>query len=199
MVDKKIIGIAILVGIVVFSVISINVIPQKEETMSAQASQLINQYKRRADLVPQLVKVVQGVAAYEKQTLLEVVKARTNVEKLHPSAEDLKNKDTQKSFIEAQNHLGQSLGKLMFLVEKYPELKANESFLTLQSQIEGNENRISVARRDYIDSVRDYNVTLRTFPGVLWNKIFYGKQTVENYTESADVKAVPQISFGESK
>lgn len=186
-------GIIIIIGVA--SVGSINNIPTLDENVKAQWSQLINQYKRRADLVPQLVETVKGSANFEKSTLENVIAARSKATAVNINADQLNNQESVNKFFEAQNGLGSALSKLMVVVERYPELKSTQNFLSLQSQLEGNENRISVARRDYIESVKTFNVTIRTFPGFLWNKIFFGKEPMANYTESEEVQKAPEIKF----
>jgi LemA protein len=174
---------------------SVNEIPSLEENVSAHWSQILNQYKRRADLVPQLVKVVQGAADFEKSTLENVIQARKIVENVQATPPSGKNPEELKKFNEAQAQLGAALSRLLVVVERYPQLKATEGFLTLQSQLEGTENRIAVARRDYIQSVRDFNVKIRTFPGSLWNKLFFHKDQLPNFTESEESQKVPEIQF----
>lgn len=190
------IGLGILVVIVIFSIGSINRIPTLEETVSAQWSQLINQYKRRADLVPQLVQTVQGAADFERGTLESVIHARSKAQSIQITPELLQDQGSLQKFFEAQNDLGKALSRLMVVVERYPDIKVTQNFLTLQSQLEGNENRIAVARRDYIGAVRNFNIMIRTFPGFLWNALFFKKQPLANYTESEEVQKVPDVKFG---
>lgn len=192
---ETLIALSIVAVIAIFSVVSINQIPSLEESVTAQWSQLLNQYKRRADLVPQLVQTVQGAANFERGTLQNVVNARTKAQSLSVAPDLLKDPKALDKFFEAQNELGKALSKLMIVVERYPELKATQNFLTLQSQLEGNENRISVARRDYIESVRDFNITIRTFPGLIWNKIFFARTPLANYTESEEAQKPPVVKF----
>ena len=186
------------IGIVIIAVISfssINSIPKAEINVEANASQLLNQYKRRAELVPQLVEIVKGAANYEKTTLETVVEARSSIGRINISAKDLNNVVTSKKFFNAQAKLGESLGRLLAVAEKYPELKATQNFLTLQSQIEGNENRIAVARRDYINSVRDFNIKIKTFPGIIWNQLLFHHKKIENFTDEESIKETPKINF----
>jgi LemA protein len=194
---NKLIGVIVaLVIIVGLSVASINKIPSSEANVEANASQLLNQYKRRSELVPQLVEVVKGAAKYEKTTLENVIRERARISEIKISAQDLQNNQAlAKQFFNAQTEMGGALSKLLAVVERYPELKATQNFLTLQSQIEGNENRIAVARKDYIESVRDFNILITTFPGLMWNKIFFSRQKIENYTDNDSIKETPKISF----
>jgi LemA protein len=194
--NKFFLAVIVVVLIVVLSIPSINKIPSLKAEVEASASQLLNQYKRRSELVPQLVEVVKGGANYEKSTLENVIRERAKVSEIKISAQDLQNNPAlAKQFFNAQSNMSSSLSKLLAISERYPELKAVQGFLTLQSQIEGNENRIAVARKDYIENVRDFNILITTFPGFIWNKIFFSNNKIENYTEDDSVKEMPQISF----
>src|SRR3569832_1605163 len=150
-----------------------NALQGLDEEVNAFWSQVQNQYQRRADLVPNLVETVKGFAAQERQVLTDVVEARSKVGQVKLSPEITQDPEAFKKMEEAQNQLSGALSRLMVVVERYPDLKSNQNFLTLQSQLEGTENRIAVARRDYIEAVRAYNTELRTFPGVLWATIFF--------------------------
>lgn len=186
---------AILVITGIFSILSINTIPTLEETVQAQWSQILNQYKRRSDLIPQLVKTVQGSANFEKTTLQNVIEARRIVDKFTPDKVHLKNPEEMKLYATAQENLGSALSRLLVVVERYPELKTTQNFITLQSQIEGTENRIAVARQDYIQAVRNFNMNIRTFPGVIWNALFFHKEKLPNFEVSEDVNKVPDVRF----
>ncbi len=193
---NKFVWAIIIIVIAGLSINSINNIPKSEAEVEASASQLLNQYKRRSELVPQLVEVVKGAANYEKTTLENVIKERAKVVTIKISAQDLKNNpNLTKQFFNAQTNMGSALTKLLAVSERYPELKATQNFSTLQSQIEGNENRISVARRDYINSVRNFNILITTFPGLMWNKIFFSHEKLTNYTESDSIKETTKIAF----
>ncbi|MBP9792124.1 MAG: LemA family protein [Rickettsiales bacterium] len=194
---NKFIGVVIAIVIIAgLSVASINKIPASEANVEANASQLLNQYKRRSELVPQLVEVVKGAAKYEKSTLENVIRERARISEIKISAQALQNNQAvAKQFFNAQTEMGSALSKLLAVVERYPELKVTQNFLTLQSQIEGNDNRIAVARKDYIESVRDFNILITTFPGLMWNKIFFSRQKIENYTDNDSIKETPKISF----
>ena len=176
----------------------INNIPAYDEQVKAAWSQVENQYQRRSDLIPNLVEVVKGYAAHERETLTAVVEARARVGGLQATPDLLNNPEAQKKFIQAQSALGSALQRLMVVVERYPDLKANQNFLALQSQLEGTENRISVARRDYIAAIQIYNTELRTFPGRIWHSLLYGDMKVrENYytATSANAAKAPQVKF----
>ncbi len=176
----------------------INNIPSYDEQVKSTWSQVENQFQRRADLIPNLVETVKGFAAQEKNTLLAVVEARSKVGGLQASGDLLDNPDKLQKFEQAQAQLSSALQRLMVVVERYPELKSNQNFLALQSQLEGTENRIAVARRDYIGAIQAYNTELRTFPGRLWHKWLYSEMEIrESYytatTENAD--QVPAVKF----
>src|SRR5882757_6776290 len=151
----------------------INTIPTKEEAAKAQWAEVQNQYQRRSDLIPNLVNSVKGYASQEKSTLVEVTEARASATQVKVDASTLTNPAAFQQYEQAQDKLSGVLGRLMMIQERYPDLKSNENFLALQSQLEGTENRIAIARRDYNDSVRDFNTTLRTFPQVFWAKTMY--------------------------
>ncbi len=155
-----------------------------------------NQYQRRADLIPNLVATVQGYAKQEKDVLTAVIEARAKATQVKVDASQLTDPDKLKQFQDAQNQLSGALGRLLAVVENYPDLKSNQNFLALQSQLEGTENRIAVARRDYIEAVRDYNTTLRTFPTVLWAKtLFRGNKPMADFTASDGAQKPPQVKF----
>jgi LemA protein len=149
----------------------INNIPTYDEQAKAAWAQVENQYQRRADLVPNLVATVKGYAAHEQETLTAVTEARAKVGSIQAGKEILDNPQLLQQFQAAQSELGAALQRLMVVVERYPDLKANQNFLALQSQLEGTENRISVARRDFIQAVNQYNREIRTFPGRIWHSI----------------------------
>jgi LemA protein len=187
-----IIAVIALVGVWIFS--NINTIPRQDEAANAAWSQVLNQYQRRADLVPNLVATVKGYAAHEEKVLTEVTNARARVGQIAaPNPSDPK---AVQEYDQAQRQLGGALSRLLVVAEQYPQLKANENFLTLQSQLEGTENRISVARRDYIQAVQTYNTTLRTFPGRLVAAIFYpSAQPRPNFTAQEGAEKAPQVQF----
>ncbi len=173
-----------------------NTIPTAEETAKARWADVQNNYQRRADLIPNLVATVQGYAKQEKDVLVGVTEARAKATSIHVDASDLTDPDKMKQFQDAQNQLSGALGRLLAVSENYPDLKSNQNFLALQSQLEGTENRITVARRDYIAAVRDYNLTLQTFPSMLWAMtVFRGKKPMANFTATDGAQAPPTVKF----
>jgi len=173
-----------------------NTIPTLQETAKARWADVQNQYQRRADLIPNLVATVQGYAAQEKSVLTAVVEARAKATQIKLDASDLTDPAKLKAFQDAQNQLTGVLGRLLAVTENYPDLKSNANFLALQSQLEGTENRIAVARRDYIDAVRAYNLALRTFPTVLWAKtVFSGEQPMAEFAATEGSEKPPQVKF----
>jgi LemA protein len=173
-----------------------NTIPTLQEQAKARWSDVQNQYQRRADLIPNLVATVQGYAAQEKNVLTAVVEARAQATKITVNADDLTDPEKVKAFAAAQNQLTGALGRLLAVSENYPDLKSNANFLALQSQLEGTENRIAVARRDYIEAVRVYNTELRTFPGVIWASTFYrSAKPMAEFTATDNAQAPPQVKF----
>ncbi|HEX8827798.1 MAG TPA: LemA family protein [Xanthobacteraceae bacterium] len=173
-----------------------NTIPQLQETAKARWSDVQNQYQRRTDLIPNLVATVQGYAAQEKNVLTAVVEARAKATQIKLDASDLTDPDKMKAFQDAQNQLTGVLGRLLAVTENYPDLKSNANFMALQSQLEGTENRIAVARRDYIDAVRAYNTALRTFPTVIWAKTaFASEKPMAEFAANEGAATPPQVKF----
>jgi len=173
-----------------------NTIPTKQERAEAAWADVQSQYQRRADLVPNLVATVQGAAIQERTTLTDVINARARATSVNVSADDLDNPQAFQQYQEAQGQLSGALSRLLVTVEAYPQLQANQNFLTLQSQLEGTENRIQIARRDYNEAVRDYNTTLRTFPQVIWAKTLHGgSKPMQLFTATAAAQAAPQVNF----
>ncbi len=174
----------------------INNIPTYDEEVKAAWSQVLNQYKRRADLVPNLVNTVKGFAAQEKEVLTAVTEARAKVSQMNLPPNILSDQQAFRAFEQNQAALGSALSRLMVVVERYPDLKSNQNFLALQSQLEGTENRISVARRDYIQAVKVYNTELRTIPGRWWRALLYPEMEVrENFTTDESVQQTPEVKF----
>ncbi|MEH8182344.1 LemA family protein [Aeromonas allosaccharophila] len=168
-----------------------NNIPTLDEQVKASWGQVENQYQRRADLIPNLVATVKGYASHEQETLKAVTDARARVGSVQVS-----DPAQLKEFEAAQNQLSSALSRLMVVVERYPELKADQQFLTLQAQLEGTENRISVARRDYIEAVRQFNTEIRTFPGVIWSKLFYSDlEAKPSFSAKPGADEAPKVSF----
>jgi len=173
-----------------------NTIPTLQEQAKARWSDVQNQYQRRADLIPNLVSTVQGYAAQEKNVLTAVVEARAKATQIKIDASDLTNPDKIKAFQDAQAQLTGALGRLLAVSERYPDLKSNANFMALQSQLEGTENGIAVARRDYIDAVRAFNTALRTFPTVIWAKTaFSGEKPMAEFTAATGAETPPQVKF----
>lgn len=174
----------------------INNIPTYDEEVKANWSQVLNQYKRRADLIPNLVNTVKGYAAQEKEVLVAVTEARSRVANMNLPKDVLTNPQAFQMFQQNQGALSSALSRLMVVVEKYPDLKSNQNFLALQSQLEGTENRIAVARRDYINAVKVFNTEVRTFPGRIWHSILYSELDVkENFTATVQEQQTPEVKF----
>lgn len=175
----------------------VNNIPTYDEQVKAAWSQVENQYQRRADLVPNLVETVRAFAEQERETLTEVVEARSRATSIQVDADTLDDPQRLRQFQQAQEQLTGALSRLMAISENYPQLRSNENFLTLQSQLEGTENRIAVARRDFIQAVERYNTEIRTFPGRIWHSILYSdmalRENFEATVEGAD--QAPSVEF----
>lgn len=185
----------ILLVVVAFSFLSgINTIPTLDQKTQASWSQVENDYQRRMDLIPNLVETVKGYANFEKETLTNVINARANATKVTLSVNQLADVDAVKKFEQAQGALSSTLSRLMMVSERYPELKANQNFLALQSQLEGTENRITVSRKDYIESVRLYNTEVVTFPGRIWAWI-YGAKPKPEFTATTGADKAPVVKF----
>jgi LemA protein len=172
-----------------------NKIPTLDEQAKARWSDVQNQYQRRADLIPNLVATVQGYAKQEKDVLTAVVEARAKATQIKVDASQLTDPEKLKQFQDAQNQLTGALGRLLAVVENYPDLKSNANFLALQSQLEGTENRIAVARRDYIEAVRAYNTEIRTFPSVIWAKTVFGSKPMAEFAANETAQTPPQVKF----
>ena len=172
-----------------------NTIQQKDEAVSAAWSQVLNVYKRRADLVPNLVATVRGYAAHEQQVLTQVTEARSRVGSINVNADD---PASIEQFQQAQGQLQSAIGRLLLVSENYPQLKADQNFLQLQAQLEGTENRITVERQRYIERVQDYNTYIRRFPVNLTAKVF-GYDTKPNFTVDnvQQIQDAPTVDFGE--
>jgi len=175
----------------------VNNIPTYDEQVISTWAQVENQYQRRADLIPNLVATVKGYAAQEKDTLTAVVEARSKVASMEVSGDMLNNPQMLQQFEQAQSQLGSALKRLLVVVERYPDLKSNQNFLALQSQLEGTENRISVARRDYIAAIQIYNTEIRTFPGRFWHSMLYSDMQLRKTYEATtqDAEQAPTVSF----
>jgi len=175
----------------------VNTIPTKEERAKAAWADVQNNYQRRADLIPNLVETVKGYAAQERSVLVEVTQARASATQVKVDASTLTDPARFQQYQQAQDKLSGVLGRLMMIQENYPDLKSNQNFLALQSQLEGTENRIAIARRDYNEAVRDYNTSLRTFPTVLWAKTFYsGSKPMQLFQATVAAQGAPTVDFG---
>ena len=173
-----------------------NNIPTLEEQAKAKWADVQNNYQRRADLIPNLVATVQGYAKQEKDVLTAVVEARAKATQTRIDVSQLSDPEKLKQFQDAQNQLSGALGRLLAVSENYPDLKSNQNFLALQSQLEGTENRIAVARKDYIAAVQAYNVELRTFPGVLWaSTAFRSNKPMAEFTAAEEAQTAPKVKF----
>ncbi|MCB1504097.1 MAG: LemA family protein [Hyphomicrobiaceae bacterium] len=191
---------AVLFAAVSLSGCGINNIPTYEQSAKAAWSQVLNEYKRRSDLIPNLVETVKGFAEQEKSVLTDVVEARAKATQVQLPADILTNPEAMKNFQNAQNQLSGALARLMAVVERYPDIKSGQNFLALQSQIEGTENRISISRRDYINAVRIYNTELNTIPGRWWKAFMYpGSQEMATFDIPAEEVKTPKVDFGTKK
>ncbi|MCW2269984.1 LemA family protein [compost metagenome] len=175
----------------------INNIPNYDEQVKAAWAQVQNQYQRRADLIPNLVETVKGYAKQEQETLTAVIEARAKATSIQVDASTLDDPQKLQQFQQAQSQLTGALSRLMVVSERYPDLKSNQNFLALQSQLEGTENRIAVARKDFIAAVQRYNTEIRTFPGRLWHTVMYSSLPLrENFEATAsDADKAPEVKF----
>lgn len=172
-----------------------NNVPTLEEKAKAAWGEVQNQYQRRADLIPNLVETVKGYAQQEREVLTQVIEARAKATQVKVDASTITDPARFKEYQDAQNQLSGALGRLMVTVERYPELKSNQNFLALQSQLEGTENRVTVARRDYIQAVQAFNTEIRTFPGVIWARLFWGAKPMETFSATAGAERPPAVKF----
>jgi LemA protein len=175
-----------------------NSLVQMDERVNQAWAQVENQYQRRADLIPNLVKTVQGYAEFEKGVLEQVTELRSKVGQIKLSAEDLSDEQKFKQFQEAQDQLSGALSRLLVVAENYPQLKANENFLALQTQLEGTENRISVERKKFNEAVQDYNTSIRSFPTLITAKIF-GFKEKQYFKSQPGTDKVPDVNFDFNK
>lgn len=194
---RKTVALTIAAGLAVgLAGCGINNIPTFEQQAKANWSNVLNEYKRRADLVPNLVATVEGFAEQERKVLTDVIEARSKATSVQLPADVLTNPEAMKKFQDAQNSLGGALRQLMLVVERYPDIKSGQNFLALQSQLEGTENRIAIARRDYIESVRAYNTELITFPGRLWRSFLYpGQKEMATFEVAQSETVTPKVDF----
>ncbi|WP_375669301.1 LemA family protein [Bartonella sp. MR168JLCBS] len=173
-----------------------NTIPTNEEKVRATWSEVLNQYQRRADLSPNRVETVKAYTSHEQAVFTNVVEARAKVAQVNINADMLTEPQIMQQYLKNQANLSSALSRLMAVVENYPDLKANQNFLALQSQLEGTENRISLARRDYIESVRIYNTSLKTMPTMLWAKLWFrDAKPMPTFTIDTNSQQTPKINF----
>lgn len=197
---RRFTAIAAPLAALLLSACGINSIPTAEEEVKGRWADVENNYQRRADLIPNLVETVKGYANQERQVLTEVTEARAKASSIQVNADDLTDPAKLRQFGEAQGALGQSLGRLLATVEAYPDLKSNQNFLALQSQLEGTENRITIARKDYNEAVQAYNTRIRTFPDLIGAKVFYGAKPMATFeATTANAETAPTVSFGNSQ
>jgi LemA protein len=174
----------------------INNIPTEKQQVTAAWSQVLNEYQRRTDLIPNLVATVKGYAAHEADVLEAVTEARAKVTQTRIPSDILTNPKAFQAFERNQATLGGALSRLMVVTENYPNLKADQNFLALQAQLEGTENRIAVARRDYILAVQQYDTDLSTIPGRWYHSLFYSSyQPIQNFTISEQAQQAPKVQF----
>jgi LemA protein len=189
-------GLAGLVLAVGLSGCGVNDVPQLDEQVKAAWSQVLNQYQRRTDLIPNLVETVKGYAKQEQDTLTKVTEARAHATQMTIPEDVLTNPEAFKKFEQAQSQVGGALSRLLAVSEQYPDLKSNQNFLALQSQLEGTENRIAVARRDYIQAVQAYNTKLRTIPGKwIAGWLYPDAKVKETFTISQEAQEAPKVKF----
>jgi LemA protein len=175
----------------------INTIPTLDEQVKAQWGEVQNQYQRRADLIPNLVETVRGYAAQERNVLVEVTEARSRATSIQVTPETIRDPAAMAQFQQAQDQLSGALSRLLVVSERYPELRSNQNFMTLQSQLEGTENRVAIARRDYNEAVRVYNTEIRTFPGSIWASTVHGwAEPAQQFTAAPGAERAPRVNFG---
>ena len=176
----------------------LNSVPTAEEQVNAAWGNLQADYQRRSDLIPNLVNTVKGYAKQESTVLITVTQARADAGRVKLNAADLDDPAKVQAFNEAQSRLTQAIIPLQRLQEAYPDLKSNANFMALQDQLEGTENRIEIARRDYNESVRQYNTLIRTFPTAIGAKVFYGAKPKVPFAASAAAQQAPSVNFNAS-
>jgi LemA protein len=184
---------------VTLSACGINSIPTAEEEAKARWADVQNDYQRRADLIPNLVETVRGFATQERDVLTRVTEARASATRITVTPDQLTDPAAMQRFAEAQSRLSAAIIPLQRLQEAYPELRSNENFLTLQSQLEGTENRIGRSRERYNQAVQAYNTRIRTFPDLIGARIIYGSRPMTPFEATADAQAAPKVNFGNSQ
>jgi LemA protein len=191
---KTLIGIGVVLLLVFFGVGKYNSLVEQQQTVNQAWAQVENQYQRRSDLIPNLVNTVKGAADFEQQTLTDVIEARSKATSVQVSAQDLNNPQKVQQFQQAQQQLSGALSRLLVTVEKYPELKANQNFRDLQTQLEGTENRIATERQRFNETVQNYNTTVQRFPDNLFAGVFgFDKKAYFEAEEGA--REAPEVNF----
>jgi LemA protein len=187
----------LLIGPLMLAGCGFNTIPTKEERAKAAWADVQNTYQRRADLIPNLVETVKAYAAQERSVFVDVAQARASATQVRVDASTITDPAKFQQFAQAQDKLSGALGRLLLVQENYPQLKSDQNFLALQSQLEGTENRITIARRDYNEAVRDFNTSLRTFPTILWAKtVFSGTKPMQLFQATEAAQSAPTVNFG---
>lgn len=186
----------VVISSIILSGCGYNTLQSTDEQIKASWGEVLNQYKRRADLIPNVVNTVKGFAEHEKDVLIGVTEARSKVSTIQATPELINNPDAFSKFQHAQGELSSALSRLMVIVEKYPELKSDTNFRDLQAQLEGTENRITVARNRYIQAVKDYNVTVRSFPSNLTAMMFgYAVKPTFAVENEQEIVTPPKVDF----
>ena len=186
----------VLISSIILSGCGYNTLQSTDEQIKASWGEVLNQYKRRTDLIPNVVNTVKGFAEHEKDVLIGVTEARSKVSTIQATPELINNPDAFSKFQHAQGELSTALSRLMVIVEKYPELKSDTNFRDLQAQLEGTENRITVARNRYIQAVKDYNVTVRSFPSNLTAMMFgYAVKPTFAVENEQEIVTPPKVDF----
>lgn len=189
-------ALALVPALLALSGCGINSVPTAEENAKEKWANVQADYQRRADLVPNLVETVKGVAKQEQAVLVQVTEARAKASSMQISADDLSDPEKVRTFQQAQGALSQGLGRLLMTAEAYPQLKSSENFLALQSQLEGTENRINISIKDYNEAVKAYNTTIRTFPDAIGAKLIHGAKPMTPYQAvSPNAETAPKVAF----
>ncbi|MEO1045264.1 MAG: LemA family protein [Pseudomonadota bacterium] len=187
---------ALAAATITLSACGINSVPTAEEAAKAEWANVEAAYQRRSDLIPNLVNTVKAAAASEEEILTQVTEARARATSIQVSANDLTDASKIGEFAAAQEQLGAGLGRLLASFEAYPQIQSNANFRDLQSQLEGTENRINIARRDYNEAVRKYNTTIRTFPDAIGAKLIHGAEPMAPFEAAPGSETAPTVEFG---
>ncbi len=194
---RVLLGLMASLGVLLLSGCGYNAIQSGDEGVKAAWAEVLNQYQRRADLIPNLVRTVQGFAQQERDVLIQVTEARSRVGAIQATPETLNDPQAFENFQAAQGELSSALSRLLVVVERYPELKSDQNFRDLQAQLEGTENRITVARNRFIEATREYNTLVRSFPSNLTAMLF-GHKLKPSFTvaNEAEISKPPEVDFG---